>query len=39
MVSMLYNIICSRTFYILLSGLVIDVVITPSDMTDVTDHL
>jgi len=28
--------LCSRTFYFLLLGLVINVVITPSDMTDVT---
>ena len=31
MVSMLYNVICSRTFYFILSSLVTNIVTTPSD--------
>ena len=35
---MLYNVISSRTFYFLLSSPVINVVIIPSDVTDVINH-
>ena len=37
-VYMLYNVISSRTFYFLLSSPVINVVIIPSDVTDVINH-
>jgi len=36
MVSMLYDITCFKLFYFFLSSLVINVVTTPLDVTDVT---
>ena len=38
MVSMLYDITCSRTFYDFLLSLMINVVTTLSNVTDVIDH-
>ena len=38
MVSMLYDITCSRTFYDFLLSPMINVVTTLSNMTDVIDH-
>ena len=38
MVSILYDVTCSRTFYDFLLSLVINIVTTPSNVTDVFDH-